>query len=170
MNLEIPSIRLRHRSWPVITFIGTQWSPAETKARKWTRMLSFGTVWKLNPGFWSSWLTWRREQHNEGRESGGKGAQKYGRRENVHGKRETLTPLSPPPPTIFTTIYKAPESFGHLNFPRIPVAPVKFVDRLLLLNVYQQSLLQTEGYCRPLEPQCDGTLILWLKHLSSIWL
>ena len=96
MNLEIPSIRLRHRSWPVITFIGTQWSPAETKARKWTRMLSFGTVWKLNPGFWSSWLTWRREQHNEGRESGGKGAQKYGRRENVHGKRETLTPLSPP--------------------------------------------------------------------------
>ena len=105
MNLEIPSIRLRHRSWPVITFIGTQWSPAETKARKWTRMLSFGTVWKLNPGFWSSWLTWRREQHNEGRESGGKGAQKYGRRENVHGrrenvhgKRETLTPLFPPPP------------------------------------------------------------------------
>ena len=72
-------------------------------------------------------------------------------------------PVSPPPtPTIFTTIYKAPESFGHLNFPRIPVAPVKFVDRLLLLNVYQQSLLQTEGYCRPLEPQCDffGTLIL----------
>ena len=42
---------------------------------------SFGTVWKLNTGFWSSWLTWRWEQHNEGWE--GKGAQKYGRRENV---------------------------------------------------------------------------------------
>ena len=109
MNLEIPSIRLRHRSWPVITFIGTQWSPAETKARKWTRMLSFGTVWKLNPGFWSSWLTWRREQHNEGRESGGKGAQKYGRRENVHGKRETLTPLSPPPHHLH----------NHLQSPRV---------------------------------------------------
>ena len=105
-------------------------------------MLSFGTVWKLNPG----WLTWRRERHNEGWESVGKGAQKYGRRENVYGKRETLTPLCPP--TIFTTIYKASESFGHLNFPRIPVAPVKFVDWLLLLNIYQQSILQTEGYCR----------------------
>ena len=50
---------------------------------------------KVNPGFWSSRLTWRREQHNEGWESGGKGAQKYGR-------QETLTShvffLSPPPP------------------------------------------------------------------------
>ena len=49
---------------------------------------------KVNPGFWSSWLTWRREQHNEGWESGGKGAQKYGR-------QETLTShvfFLPPPP------------------------------------------------------------------------
>ena len=67
----------------MVTFIGNQWSPTKTKARKWTRMLSFRTVWKLNPGFWSPCLTWRRKQHNEGRESGGKGAQKYGRRENV---------------------------------------------------------------------------------------
>ena len=74
--------------------------PAKTKARKWTRMLSFGTIWKLNPGFWSSWLTWRWKQHNEGRESGGKGAQKYGRRENVVGETGDSDPLShPPPPT-----------------------------------------------------------------------
>ena len=38
--------------------------------------------------FWLSlkvndWLTRRREQHNQGWESGGKGTQKYGRRENV---------------------------------------------------------------------------------------
>ena len=61
-------------------------------------MLSFGTVWKLNPGFWSSWLTWRQEQHNEGWESGGKGAQKYGRRENVVGETGDSDPLSHPPP------------------------------------------------------------------------
>ena len=41
-----------------------------------------------NVKFWLSLkvndrLTWRREQHNQGWESGGKGAQKYGRRENV---------------------------------------------------------------------------------------
>ena len=69
-----------------------------------------------------------------------------------------------------TTIYKAPESFGHLNFPRIPVAPVKFVDRLLLLNVYQQSFLQTEGYCRPLEPQCDFFLEHSFSDLKNICL
>ena len=51
---------------------------------------------KVNPGFWSSWLTWRREQHNEGWKSGGKGAQKYGGQENV--VQETLTsPVSLPP-------------------------------------------------------------------------
>ena len=51
---------------------------------------------KVNPGFWSSWLTWRREQHNEGWKSGGKGAQKYGGQEDV--VQETLTsPVSPPP-------------------------------------------------------------------------
>ena len=166
MNLEIPSIRLRHRSWPVITFIGTQWSPRWNKGQKMNKNVKFWHSLKVKPGL----INLKTGAPEEGWESGGKGAQNYGRRENVYGKRETLTPLSPP--TIFTTIYKAPESFGHLNFPRIPVAPVKFVDRLLLLNVYQQSFLQTEGYCRPLEPQCDffGTLILWLKHLSSIWL
>ena len=53
---------------------------------------------KVNPGFWSSWLTWRREQHNEGWESGGRrGAQKYGRQENVV-KEALPSPVSPPPP------------------------------------------------------------------------
>ena len=64
--------------------------PAKTKARKWTRMSSLGTGWKLNPVFWSSWLTWRREQPNEGWELGGKGAQKYGRREAGGGRRENV--------------------------------------------------------------------------------
>ena len=69
-------------------------------------MLSFGTVWKLNPGFWSSWLTWRWKQHNEGRESGGKGAQKYGRRENVVGETGDSDPPrpTPPPPQEFAPI------------------------------------------------------------------
>ena len=62
-------------------------------------MSSFGTVWKLNPGFWSSWLTWRREQHNKGRESGGKGAQNYGRRENVVREAGRLWRPCLPPPT-----------------------------------------------------------------------
>ena len=79
-------------------------------------------------------------------------------------------PVSPHHLHKITTIYKAPESFGHLNFPRIPVAPVKFVDRLLLLNVYQQSFLQTEGYCRPLEPQCDFFLEHSFSDLKNICL
>ena len=95
-EFENPSIRLRHRSWPVINFIGTQLSPAELKARKWTRMLSFGTVWKLNPGFWSSWLTWTLERYYEGWESGGKGAQNNGRRENmVREAGDSDPPVSP---------------------------------------------------------------------------
>ena len=53
---------------------------------------------KVNPGFWSSRLTfWRQEQHNEGWESGGKGAQKYGRQETLTSHVFFL-PLPPPPP------------------------------------------------------------------------
>ena len=40
----------------------------------------------------------RREQHNEGWESWGEGAQKYGRRENV--VREAGDPPVPPPPPL----------------------------------------------------------------------
>ena len=66
---------------------------------KWTRMLSFGTVWKLHPGVWSSWLSWTLERYYEGWESGGKGAQKYGRRENVVREAEDSgPPVSPYPP------------------------------------------------------------------------
>ena len=69
---------------------------------KWTRMLSFGTVWKLHPGVWSSWLTWTLERYYEGWESGGKGAQKYGRRENVVREAEDSgPPVSPYPPPPF---------------------------------------------------------------------
>ena len=128
-------------------------------------MLSFGTVWKLNPG----WLTWRREQHNEGRESGGKGAQKYGRRENVHGKRETLTPLSPP--TIFTKSQPSIKPQSPLviwTFQGFQLLPSSL--SILLLNVYQQSFLQTEGYCRPLEPQCDFFLEHSFSDLKNICL
>ena len=83
-------------------------------------MSSFGTVWKLNPGFWSSWLTWRREQHNKGRESGGKGAQNYGRRENVVREAGRLwRPCSPPPPTKvvpwFWFIFKYNLLHRHIN-------------------------------------------------------
>ena len=84
-------------------------------------MSSFGTVWKLNPGFWSSWLTWRREQHNKGRESGGKGAQNYGRRENVVREAGRLwRPCSPPPPPTkvvpwFWFIFKYNLLHRHIN-------------------------------------------------------
>ena len=169
MNLEIPSIRLRHRSWPVITFIGTQWSPRRNKGQKMNKNVKFWHSLKVKPGLINlktGATQWRvgagRQRGTKVREAG----------ERIREAGDSDPPVSPHHLHKITTIYKAPESFGHLNFPRIPVAPVKFVDRLLLLNVYQQSILQTEGYCRPLEPQCDffGTLILWLKHLSSIWL
>ena len=78
-------------------------APNEQKkwTRKWTRMLSFGTVWKLHSGVWSSWLTWTLERYYEGWESGGKGAQKYGRRENVVREAEDSgPPLSPPTPPL----------------------------------------------------------------------
>ena len=73
---------------------GTQWTKKWT--RKWTRMLSFGTVWKLHPGVWSSWLSWTLERYYEGWESGGKGAQKYGKRENVV-REASVSPYPPPP-------------------------------------------------------------------------
>ena len=76
---------------------GTQWTKKWT--RKWTRMLSFGTVWKLHPGVWSSWLTWTLERYYKGWESGGKGAQKYGRRENVVREAGDSGPPSPPTPS-----------------------------------------------------------------------
>ena len=69
-------------------------------------MLSFGTVWKLHPGVWSSWLTWTLERYYEGWESGGKGAQKYGRRENVVREAEDSGPsvsLYPPFPFLGVT-------------------------------------------------------------------
>ena len=74
--------------------------------QKWTRMLSFGKVWKFHPGVWSSWLSWTLERYYEGWESGGKGAQKY-------GKRETLAPLSPPttPPPFLGVTKKKLSSF-----------------------------------------------------------
>ena len=87
-------------------------------------MLSFGTVWKLNPGFWSYWLTWRQEQHNEGQESGGKGAQKYGRRENVVQETGDSDPLSPPPPP--TKMCASQEFLGALwrmQFSRLRASP-----------------------------------------------
>lgn len=72
--------------------------PSQNKGQpKWTRILTFSSVWKLNPGFWSSWLTWIWEQHNRGRESGGKGAHKYGRRESVTWEAGDSDPLSPSP-------------------------------------------------------------------------
>ena len=51
MNLEIPSIRLRHRSWPVITFIGTQWSPRRNKGQKMNKNVKFWHSLKVKPGF-----------------------------------------------------------------------------------------------------------------------
>ena len=51
MNLEIPSIRLRHRSWPVITFIGTQWSPRWNKGQKMNKNVKFWHSLKVKPGF-----------------------------------------------------------------------------------------------------------------------
>ena len=78
---------------------GTQWTKKWT--RKWIRMLSFGTVWKLHPGVWSSWLSWTLERYYEGWESGGKGAQKYGKRENVIREAEDSgPPVSPYPPPL----------------------------------------------------------------------
>ena len=78
---------------------GTQWTKKWT--RKWIRMLSFGTVWKLHPGVWSSWLSWTLERYYEGWESGGKGAQKYGRRENVVREAvESGPPVSLYPPPL----------------------------------------------------------------------
>ena len=92
---------------------GTQWTKKWTRKwtrmlsfGKWTRMLSFGTVWKLHPGVWSSWLSWTLERYYEGWESGGKGAQKYGRRENVVREAEDSGPpvsLYPPPPFLGVT-------------------------------------------------------------------
>ena len=69
-------------------------------------MLSFGTVWKLHPGVWSSWLSWTLERYYEGWELGGKGAQKYGRRENVVWEAGDSGPPSPsttPPPFLGVT-------------------------------------------------------------------
>ena len=46
--------------------------------------------------FQRNFLFWRREQHNEGWESGGKGAQKYGRQENVVREAGDSDPRVPP--------------------------------------------------------------------------
>ena len=66
-------------------------------------MLSFGTVWKLHPGVWSSWLSWTLERYYEGWELGGKGAQKYGRRENVvREEGDSGPPSGLPSPSLVT--------------------------------------------------------------------
>ena len=166
MNLEIPSIRLRHRSWPVITFIGTQWSPRWNKGQKMNKNVKFWHSLKVKPGLINlktGATQWRVEA---GRQRGTK------LREAGERIREAGDSDPPVSPHHLHNHLQSPRVLWSFELSKDSSCSRLFVDRLLLLNVYQQSFLQTEGYCRPLEPQCNffGTLILWLKHLSSIWL
>ena len=60
-------------------------------------------------------LFWRRELLNEGWESGGKGGQKYGRRENVVREAEDSDPLSPPPNSQESSLKDTISSYGPHN-------------------------------------------------------
>ena len=83
-------------------------------------MSSFGTVWKLNPGFWSSWLTWRQSKTMKGGSREAKGHKTTGGGRTWYGKRgDSDAPVPPPPPTKvvpwFWFIFKYNLLHRHIN-------------------------------------------------------
>ena len=79
--------------------------PRQNKGQKMNKNVKFWHNLKVKPRFLILLINLKTgEKHNEGWESGGKGAQKYGRRENVVGETGDSDPLSHPPPPHHTKI------------------------------------------------------------------
>ena len=73
--------------------------PHQNKGQKMNKNVKFWHSLKVKPRFLILLINLKTEQDNEGWESGGKGAQNYGRRENVVREAGRLwRPCLPPPP------------------------------------------------------------------------